>query len=192
MKRHEVKSTESVTTDENTVSAPKAGGRSRASERRPSAAATKKSPAQARAKGRGGAKGKGASETAATDLVDEGTPSTTDWRAATLAEVRRIVLEADPEIVEERKWIKPSNPLGVPVWSRAGIVCTGETYKNVVKLTFARGASLEDPRRLFNSSLDGNTRRAVDIREGETLDAAALKALIQAAIAENLRRKGST
>ncbi len=110
-----------------------------------------------------------------------------DWRAETLAEVRRLIHEADPDIVEERKWIKPTNPLGVPVWSHAGIVCTGEAYKQVVKLTFARGASLEDPRGLFNSSLEGNTRRAIDIREGEVLDAEAFKALIQAAVAENLR-----
>ena len=89
--------------------------------------------------------------------------------------------------MEECKWIKPTNPLGVPVWSHAGIVCTGETYKQVVKLTFARGASLEDPRGLFNSSLEGNTRRAIDIREGEVLDAKAFKALIQAAVAANLR-----
>ena len=107
--------------------------------------------------------------------------------AQTLAEVRRLIHEADPDIVEECKWIKPTNPLGVPVWSHAGIVCTGEAYKQVVKLTFARGASLEDPRGLFNSSLEGNTRRAIDIREGEVLDAEAFKALIQAAVAENLR-----
>ena len=98
-----------------------------------------------------------------------------------------VIHEADPDIVEECKWIKPSNPLGVPVWSHAGIVCTGEVYKQAVKLTFARGASLEDPRGLFNSSLEGNTRRAIDIREGEVLDAEAFKALIQAAVAENLR-----
>jgi hypothetical protein len=110
-----------------------------------------------------------------------------EWRAAILAEVRRLILDADPDIVEERKWIKASNPAGVPVWSHAGIVCTGETYKQVVKLTFARGASLEDPNGLFNSSLDGNTRRAIDIQEGEALDAEAFKALIQAAVAENLR-----
>ncbi len=110
-----------------------------------------------------------------------------DWRADTLAEVRRLIHQADPGISEERKWIKPSNPLGVPVWSDGGIVCTGETYKEAVKLTFARGASLEDPRGLFNSSLEGNTRRAIDIREGETLDAEAFKALIRAAVAENLR-----
>jgi hypothetical protein len=104
-----------------------------------------------------------------------------------LAEVRRLIHEADPEIVEERKWVKPTNPSGVPVWSHAGIVCTGETYKQVVKLTFARGASLPDPQGLFNSSLEGNTRRAIDLREGEKLNARAFKALIQAAIAENLR-----
>jgi hypothetical protein len=110
-----------------------------------------------------------------------------DWRAEILAEVRRIVHEADPDIVEERKWVKPTNPQGAPVWSRSGIVCTGETYKEVVKLTFARGASLEDPQQLFNSSLDGNARRAIDLREGDTLDVKALKALIQAAVTENLR-----
>jgi hypothetical protein len=95
--------------------------------------------------------------------------------------------EADPDVTEECKWIKPSNPLGVPVWSHAGIICTGEAYKEVVKLTFARGASLPDPLGFFNSSLEGNTRRAIDIREGEALDAEAFKALIQAALAENLR-----
>jgi hypothetical protein len=110
-----------------------------------------------------------------------------DWRAETLAEVRRLIHEADPGIEEERKWVKPSNPSGVPVWSHDGIVCTGETYKEVVKLTFARGASLEDPQGLFNSSLEGNTRRAIDIREGEALDAKAFQALIRAAVAENLR-----
>ena len=98
-----------------------------------------------------------------------------------------MIHEADPEIVEESKWIKPSNPMGVPVWSHAGIVCSGEAYQQVVKLTFARGASLEDPQGLFNSSLEGNTRRAIDIREGEVLDAEAFKALIEAAVAENLR-----
>ena len=122
-----------------------------------------------------------------THLIDERIRSLGGWRAETLTEVRRLIHEADPDIIEERKWIKPSNPLGVPVWSHAGIVCTGEAYKQVVKLTFARGASLEDPQGLFNSSLDGNTRRAIDIREGEVLDAEAFKALIQAAVAENLR-----
>ncbi len=109
----------------------------------------------------------------------------------TLAEVRRLIREADPDIVEERKWKKPSNPLGVPAWSRGGIICTGETYKQVVKLTFARGASLPDPHRLFNASLEGNTRRAIDIRQGETPDANAFKALVQAAVEENLRSDSS-
>jgi hypothetical protein len=114
-------------------------------------------------------------------------PTAGDWRARSLAEVRRLIHEADPDIVEERKWVKATNPAGVPVWSHAGIVCTGETYKEVVKLTFAKGASLDDPHRLFNSGLEGNTRRAIDIREGQVLDAKALKALIQAAVAVNLR-----
>ena len=96
-----------------------------------------------------------------------------------------MILEADPDIVEERKWMKPSNPQGVPVWSRAGIVCTGETYKQAVKLTFIRGASLPDPRGLFNASLEAGTRRAIDIREGEKLDARAFKALVKAAVALN-------
>src|SRR5262245_51807610 len=109
-----------------------------------------------------------------------------DWREETLACMRTLILEADAEMIEERKWKKPSNGMaGVPVWSHNGIVCTGETYKNVVKLTFARGASLPDPSRLFNSSLEGNTRRAIDIHEGETVDADAFKALVQAAVALN-------
>jgi hypothetical protein len=108
-----------------------------------------------------------------------------DWREETLARMRALILEADPEMTEERKWIKPTNPSGVPVWSHDGIVCTGETYKNIVKLTFARGASLPDPSRLFNSSLEGNTRRAIDIHEGEKVDARAFKALVKAAVAQN-------
>src|SRR5690606_5833217 len=104
---------------------------------------------------------------------------------------RGLVHEADPDIVEEVKWARPGNPLGVPVWSRVGIVCTGETYKQAVKVTFAKGASLPDPAGLFNSSLKGNTRRAIDVREGETLDAGAFKTLVRAAIAENLRAKAS-
>jgi hypothetical protein len=107
------------------------------------------------------------------------------WRGETLARMRALILEADPEMVEECKWVKPTNPSGVPVWSHAGIVCTGETYAKVVKLTFFHGASIPDPKGLFNSSLDGNTRRAIDIHEGETVDAAAFKALIKAAVAEN-------
>jgi hypothetical protein len=109
-----------------------------------------------------------------------------DWREETLDCMRGLILEADPEMIEERKWRKPSNAMvGVPVWSHNGIVCTGETYTKVVKLTFARGASLPDPSRLFNSSLEGNTRRAIDIHEGEKVDARAFKALVKAAVAEN-------
>ncbi len=111
-----------------------------------------------------------------------------DWRGKTLAKVRAIVHEADPEIVEEWKWAKPTSP-GTPVWSHGGIVCTGETYKNVVKMTFAKGAALKDPSGLFNSSLDGNARRAIDIHEGDKVDEAALKDLIRAAVALNLKPK---
>jgi len=114
-----------------------------------------------------------------------------DWRGKTLAKVRAIIRDADPEIVEEWKWVKPTNP-GTPVWSRGGIVCTGETYKNVVKMTFAKGAALKDPARLFNSSLEGNVRRAIDIHEGDTVDAAALKDLIRAAVALNLKGSKKT
>ena len=117
-----------------------------------------------------------------------GKPRTSDWRDETLSRMRALILEADPEMVEERKWRKPSNAMtGVPVWSHDGNVCTGETYAKVVKLTFARGATLPDPSRLFNSSLDGNTRRAIDIREGETIDPRAFKALVKAAVAQNSR-----
>jgi hypothetical protein len=108
-----------------------------------------------------------------------------DWRGKTLAKVRAILREVDPEIVEEWKWAKPKNP-GTPVWSHAGIVCTGETYKNAVKMTFAKGAALPDPSGLFNSSLEGNVRRAIDFHEGDTIDEGALKALIRAAVALNL------
>ena len=109
-----------------------------------------------------------------------------DWREETLARMRAQILEAAPEMIEERKWRKPSNAMaGVPVWSHNGIVCTGETYKNAVKLTFARGASLPDPSRLFNSSLEGHTRRAIDIHEGEKVDARAFKTLVKAAGALN-------
>jgi hypothetical protein len=111
--------------------------------------------------------------------------SSNDWRAETLEKVRGLIREADPNVVEERKWKKPSNPAGVPTWSDNGIICTGETYKDKVKLTFARGAALEDPSGLFNSSLEGGTRRAIDLREGETIDASAFKALVKAAVAAN-------
>jgi len=119
-------------------------------------------------------------------LIDARIKALGDWRGETLARVRKLIKEADPEIVEEVKWRKPSNGmLGVPVWERDGIVCTGETYKAAVKLTFANGASLEDPSGLFNSSLEGNTRRAIDIHEGHTIDEMAFKTLIRAAVALN-------
>jgi hypothetical protein len=111
-----------------------------------------------------------------------------DWREEILARMRALILEADPEMIEERKWKKASNAMkGVPVWSHDGIVCTGEKYKKAAKLTFARGASLPDPSHVFNSSLEGGTRRAIDIPEGETVDARAFKALVKAAVAENVR-----
>ena len=116
------------------------------------------------------------------------TPTTAPgWQAQTLDALRQLIQQAEPAITEERKWIKPTNPQGVPVWSREGIVCTGESYKQAVKLTFMHGAALPDPAGLFNASLDGNVRRAIDIREGQTLDAAAFKALVQAAVAHNLQ-----
>ncbi len=115
-----------------------------------------------------------------------------DWREATLDRVRMLIIEADPDVVEEVKWRKPSNAMkGVPVWSHHGIICTGETYKDKVKVTFARGAALPDPAGLFNSSLDGNTRRAIDIRKDDQRDEAALKALISAAVALNPSARGS-
>ena len=120
--------------------------------------------------------------------IDERLRKLGDWRGQTLARVRALIHEADPEIVEEWKWVKPTNP-GTPVWSHAGIICTGETYKNSVKMTFAKGAELKDPSRLFNASLEGNVRRAIDIHEGEAIDEAALKDLIRAAVALNLKGK---
>jgi len=107
-----------------------------------------------------------------------------DWRGETLGRMRKLIKEADPDIVEEWKWVKPTKP-GTPVWSHGGIICTGESYKSVVKLTFAKGATLKDPARLFNSSLDGNVRRAIDIHEGEKVDESAFKALIREAVALN-------
>lgn len=121
----------------------------------------------------------------ASDLIDARIADLGDWRGDMLARVRELIHEADPDIVEEWKW------RGVPVWSHDGIVCTGETYKQVVKLTFMKGASLLDPAKLFNSSLDGNARRAIDIREGEAIDAKAFKALVRAAIALNPPKKKS-
>ena len=120
-------------------------------------------------------------------LIDARIAALSDWRGETLARVRSLIKQADLEVVEEVKWRKPSNSmLGVPVWEHAGIICTGETYKNVVKLTFAKGASLKDPSGLFNSSLEGNVRRAIDIHEGDKIDEKALKALIRAAVALNI------
>jgi hypothetical protein len=124
----------------------------------------------------------------ASALIDEKIKELGDWRGKMLAKVRGIIHEADPEIVEELKWVKPTSP-GTPVFSHGGIVCTGETYKNVVKMTFAKGAALKDPSGLFNSSLDGNVRRAIDIHEGDKVDEAALKDLIRAAVALNLKGK---
>ena len=126
----------------------------------------------------------------ASGFTDEKIKELGDWRGKTLAKVRAIIHEADPEIVEEVKWVKPTTP-GTPVFSHSGIVCTGETYKNVVKMTFAKGAALKDPVGLFNSSLDGNVRRAIDIHEGDRIDEVALKDLIRAAVALNLKGKSS-
>jgi hypothetical protein len=126
---------------------------------------------------------KGAAEPASR-LIDRRIRDLGGWRGETLAHMRALILEADPEMIEEWNWVKPSNP-GTPVWSHDGIVCTGEAYTKVVKLTFARGASVPDPSRLFNSSLEGNTRRAIDIHEGEKVNARAFKALVKAAVAQN-------
>ena len=119
--------------------------------------------------------------------IDERIRTLGGWRAEVLAEVRRLIHEPDPDIVEEVKWVRPSNPLGVPVWSHAGIVCTGVAYQEAVKLTFARGAAVADPHALFNAGLGGNARRAIDLREGRALDAESFKDLIRAAVAVNLR-----
>jgi hypothetical protein len=124
----------------------------------------------------------------ASAFIDEKIKELGDWRGEALAKVREIIHAADPEIVEEWKWVKPTNP-GTPVWSHGGIVCTGETYKDHVKMTFAKGAALEDPSGLFNSSLEGNVRRAIDLHEGDKVDEAALKDLIRAAVALNLKGK---
>src|SRR5215207_10107078 len=127
--------------------------------------------------------GKGAASPV--QLIDARIAELGDWRGETLARVRRLIREADAEVVEAWKW------RGVPVWEHAGIICTGETYKNVVKMTFAKGAALEDPSRLFNASLEGNTRRAIDIHEGDTIDEEALKALIRAAVALNTSKRAT-
>src|SRR5438874_10590693 len=122
----------------------------------------------------------------ASELIDQRIRELADWRGKTLSKVRGIIKEADPEIVEEWKWVKATNP-GTPVWSRNGGICTGETYKNVVKLTFFKGAALNDPSGLFNSSLEGKVRRAIDIKEHDEIDGAALKDLVREAVALNLK-----
>jgi hypothetical protein len=122
------------------------------------------------------------------EAIDAKIAAPGDWRGEALARVRALIREADPEAVEAVKWRKPTNPAGVPVWEHGGLICTGETYRDKVKLTFARGAALEDPAGLFNASLDGNTRRAIDIKEGDELDGEALKALIREAVTANLSR----
>ena len=127
-------------------------------------------------------------ETNASKLVDKRIRELGDWRGKTLSKVRGIIKEADPDIVEEWKWVKPTNP-GIPVWSHNGGICTGESYKNVVKLTFFRGAALNDPSGLFNSSLGGKVRRAIDIKENDKIDEGALKTLIREAVALNLKSK---
>jgi hypothetical protein len=132
-----------------------------------------------------------ASASSASAFIDAKINELADWRGKKLAKVRELIHQADPEIVEEQKWAKPKS-LGTPVWSHAGIVCTGETYKNVVKMTFAKGASLPDPAGLFNSSLDGNVRRAIDVHEGEKINEAAFKNLVRAAVALNLKAKDKT
>jgi hypothetical protein len=127
----------------------------------------------------------GKGEASSAHLIDARIKELGDWRGKTLARLRTLIKQADPDVVEEVKWRKPSNPLGVPVWSHDGMICTGETYKDAVKMTFAKGAAIADPTRLFNSSLEGNTRRAIDFRQGDKIDEPSLKALIRAAVALN-------
>lgn len=126
----------------------------------------------------------------ASELIDARLAAMGDWRGVALARARRLIREADPEVVEAVKWRKPSNPAGVPVWEHSGLICTGETYKDKVKLTFARGASLEDRSGLFNASLDAGTRRAIDFREGDEIDEEAFRTLIREAVALNVKRAG--
>jgi hypothetical protein len=125
-------------------------------------------------------------------LIDARIEAMDDWRGEALARVRKLIQEADPDIAEDVKWRKPSNPMGVPVWEHAGIVCTGESYKDKVKLTFARGAALRDPARLFNSGLDGSTRRAIDFRKDDEIDEKAFKALVREAVALNASQQKRT
>jgi hypothetical protein len=124
----------------------------------------------------------------AAKLIDAKIEQLGDWRGDLLARVRELIRKADPEVVEEVKWRKPSNPSGVPVWSHSGILCTGETYKDKVKLTFAKGAALDDPSNLFNASLEGGTRRAIDLHEGDEIDEKSLTALIREAVAQNVAK----
>ena len=130
-------------------------------------------------------------EPSASELIANRIAELGDWRGETLGKIRKLIKEADADVIEEWKWVKPTHP-GTPVWSHDGIICTGETYKDKVKLTFAKGASLTDPARLFNSSLDGNVRRAIDIHEGESIDTSAFKALIRAAVALNSAGKSKS
>jgi hypothetical protein len=130
---------------------------------------------------------KSSADTSASKLIDAKIKELDDWRGQVLAKIRKLIKQAAPKIIEEVKWRKPSNPSGVPVWSCDGIICTGETYKDKVKLTFAKGASLDDPARLFNASLDGNSRRAIDLREGDQIDETAFKSLIRDAVALNTK-----
>jgi hypothetical protein len=125
------------------------------------------------------------SNESASQLIDAQIEQLKDWRGETLSRVRRLIKQADPQVVEELKWKKPSNPAGVPVWSHNGPICTGETYSSVVKLTFFKGAQLKDPKRLFNSSLEGKTRRAIDLHQGDRIDETAFQALIREAVALN-------
>ena len=127
----------------------------------------------------------------ASELISSRIAELGDWRGGTLGKMRKLIKEADPDVVEEFKWVKSASP-GTPVWSHDGIICTGESYKKVVKLTFAKGASLKDPARLFNSSLDGNVRRAIDIHEGEEVDGSAFKALVRQAVALNSAGKSKS
>jgi hypothetical protein len=159
--------------------APRASGA-----RKPAAKAKKAATAHTLAKP-GASQAKPMTGKTASRLIDQRIRDLGGWRGDTLARMRKLIHEAEPDIVEECKWVKPTNPLGVPVWSHDGIVCTGEAYAKVVKLTFARGAAIPDPSRLFNASLEGNTRRAIDIHEGEKVDARAFKDLVQAAVAQN-------
>ena len=180
MKGKEMKSSKSNSVAEYSPSKPKAKAKAKAKGTQP-ASKSRKSASKAKSSSKTGATGKSASR-----LIDRPSRDSADWREDTLARMRALISEADPEMIEERKWRKPSNAMvGVPVWSHNGIVCTGETYKNVVKLTFTAGASIPDPSRLFNSSLEGNTRRAIDIHEGEQVDARSFKALVKAAVALN-------